>query len=254
MLKWGRCRSIAPGNGGGMAMLSTSERKKKNFTKYLLPAHGAELKKYDELYELFCAEGYTKDLCDQYADEFVNNVKKPAVEDIVQTAKLYDKIHDKDSASFYLSMLEDRKLSGEDKFGYCIEMLKNLSKAGKWRDAEDFRTEHINFMQNFAQKRSPQEQADMYIALALTDCAAKRYTEAFKLLKFGYKPQGKNDTKLLEILTTGVYIFACAGDSDGLASAVGNAQSCVKLFTGFEHPWCHDYYEKCIDEAAESII
>lgn len=235
-------------------MISPSERKKSNFAKSLRPSFGAEMKKYEELYAMFTNEGYTKELCDEYADAFINNAKKPAADDIIQLAGLYGKIYDNKSASFYLDMLAEKKLSGDEKFAYCIEMLKTKSKLGKWRDAEDFRTENINFMQNFAQKKPLAQQADMYIALALADCAAKRYREAFKLMKFGYKPQGRNDTKLLEIMITGVYLIARSGETEGLDAAVDSAHACLKLFSEFEFSWSKNYYLSCIDNAAEGII
>lgn len=94
----------------------------------------------------------------------------------------------------------------------------------------------------------------MYLALALTDCAAKHYTQAFRLMKFGYKPHGRNDTTLLEIFITVVYIFACSGDSEGLEDALGNARSCLKLFSGFEFPWMQQYYEQRIEDASNKII
>lgn len=235
-------------------MISPLERKKNNFAKSLLPSFAAELKKYDEVYTAYVDDGYTKELCELYAESFINNVKKPAVEDIIQLVSLYDKIHDNKSASFYLDMLSERKLSGEEKFAYCIEMLKNESKLGHWRDAEDFRTENINFMQNFAQKKTLQQQADMYIALSLTDCAGKHYPEALKLLNFGYKPHGRNDTKLLEIFITVVYVYARWGDEEDLEGAVINAVSCLKLFGEFEFGWSKAYYEKCITDAANGIL
>lgn len=228
-------------------MLSPAERKK-------LGASKALMKKYEEVFAVFFESGYTKELCEAYADAFIDNVKKPAVEDIVQLSALYDRIHDPKTSYFYLEMLLERKLGGEEKFAFCVEMLKIQSKLGQWRDADDFRTDNINFMQNFAQKRSPKQQAEMYIALALVDCAAKRYYEAFKLLKFGYKPQGKNDTTLLEILITGVYIFSCAGDEESLRVAVENAKSCLKLFSSFDFSWSKEYYEKRITDAANGIL
>ena len=94
----------------------------------------------------------------------------------------------------------------------------------------------------------------MFIALALTDCAAKHYNQAFKLMKFGYRPQGKNDTKLLEIMITGVYLLACSGDEEGLEAAVESTSACLRLFSEFEFSWSRDYYEKCIQEAAQGII
>ena len=57
-------------------------------------------------------------------------------------------------------------------------------------------------------------------------------------MKFGYKPHGRNDTTLLEIFITVVYIFACSGDSEGLEDALGNARSCLKLFNGFSFRGC----------------
>ena len=73
-------------------------------------------------------------------------------------------------------------------------------------------------------------------------------------MKFGYKPQGKNDTKLLEIMITGVYLLQQSGDQEGLEAAVASAQACLKLFSEFEFSWSRAYYQKCIDEAAEGII
>lgn len=212
------------------------------------------MKKYEEIYQLYTTEGYSKELCELYSDAFVNDIKKPAPEDIIQLAKLYDRLHENKTADFYLQMLEDRKLSGDDKYNYCIEVLKTRSKLGKWRDAEDFRTENINFLQNYSQKKNLQQQADLYIALALTDCAAKKYNDAFKLMKFGYKPQGKNDTKLLEIMITGVYLLTQCGDVYGAAAATDSANACLKLFSEFEFSWSKEYYEKCIENAAEGII
>ena len=121
-------------------MISPTERKKSSFAKALLPSFGAEMKKYEEIYQVFAEEGYTKNLCEQYADAFVDNAKKPAVEDILQLVELYDRIHDLKNAQFYLEMLAEKKLSGDDKFAYCVASLKVLSKLGQWRDAEDFRT------------------------------------------------------------------------------------------------------------------
>lgn len=241
-------------SGGTISMISPSERKKNNFAKSLRPSFGAEMKKYEELYAMFTDNGYTKELCEEYADAFINDVKKPAADDIIQLADFYDRIYDNKSAFFYLDMLMDKKLSGDEKFSYCIETLKTQSKLGKWRDAEDFRTENINFMQIFAQKKPLSQQADMYIALALADCAAKRYREAFKLMNFGYKPQGKNDTKLLEIMITGVYLIARSGETEGLDAAVDSAHACLRLFSEFEYSWSKDYYLSCIDKAAEGII
>lgn len=220
-----------------------------------MPSFGSDIKKYDELYGLFCESGYTKELCDGYADVFVDNCKKPAADDIVRAARLYRKIYDYKSAEFYLDMLEDKKLGNEDKFFYCREMLRTSSALGRWRDAEDFRTENINFIQTYMDKKNMlKENVAMYISLALTDCAAKRYTDAFRLLNFGYKPKGRNDVKLLDIFTTAVYVYAVSGDESGLADAVNNAQACLKLFDTFEFPWKKGYYEKRIEDAANGKI
>lgn len=235
-------------------MLSTSERKKNKFARSLFPSFNTEIKKYDEVYQLYCQGGYTKDLCELYGDYFVNDIKKPSPDDIIELASLYDKIHDVKSAEFYLDMLTDKKLSSEDRYNYCIGMLNAASKMNRWRDAEDFRTENINFIQTYMQKKTMPQQADMYMALALADCAAKDYANAFRLLNFGYKPQGKNDVKLLDILTTGVYIYACEGDEENISAALDNANSCLKLFSAFEFDWCRDYYEKRIADAANKII
>lgn len=236
-------------------MLSTSERKKIRFTKALLPSFGADVKKYDELYRTFCSSGYTKELCDAYAEAFVDNVKKPAADDIIQTARLYRKIRDYKNADFYLDMLEGKKLSSDERFEYCLEKLRTSSALGRWRDAEDFRTENINFIQiHMDKKKSVEEQVGMYIALALADCAAKRYADAFRLLNFGYKPKGKNDEKLLDIFTAAVYIYAAAGAEDGLEGAVSNAKSCLKLFSSFKYDWLKDYYEQRIEAAASGKI
>lgn len=217
---------------------------------------GEQAKKYEEIYAEFCASGYTKLLANEYADAFVNDAKKVSPGDIIQTACLYDKIHDLKMASYYLSMLEEvKKLSTEERFLFCVENLKNISKLGRWREAEDFRTENIDFLQKYSVKAEMDQQADLYIALSLSDCAAKHYTSAFRLLMgFGYKPKGKNDKKLIEILTTGVYICAKSGDNESLDNAVMNARAALGLFSEFEHSWTKAYYEKCIDEAAEGII
>ncbi|MBE6855946.1 MAG: hypothetical protein IJO99_01270 [Ruminococcus sp.] len=236
-------------------MLSTSERKKLKFTKALLPSFSSDLKKYDELYQQYCQFGYTKGLCDEFATVFVDDCKKPATEDVILAASLYSKIFDYNNTEFYLDMLEEKKMGSDDRYSYCLEKLAILSKQKNWRDAEDFRTENINFIQTHAQKKkTTQEQADMYIVLALVDCAAKKYAEAFKLLNFGYKPKGRNDVKLLQILVTAVYIYACAGDEDGVAAAVENAKSCLKLFDHFEFDWSKEYYENLIQSASEGII
>jgi hypothetical protein len=238
-------------------MLSPQERERKKgvFAKALRSGGNADTKRYMELYSEFSNSGYSRSLAEDYADAFVNEHKKPLPEDILQTVRLFDRIRDLSSAEFYLDMLKDKKLSNEDKFVYCIEALKNKSKLGHWRDAVDFRTENINFMQNYSEKVDMMQRADMYIALALVDCAAKHYTQGFKLLMgFGYKPQGKNDSKLLEILITGIYICSKTGDQQSVDNAVENAHGAMKLFTEYEHPWTKAFYEKLIEDAAQGII
>ena len=233
-------------------MISPVERKKMTFS--IRPSHNAEIKKYEEVYLTYANTGYTKDLCEQYATVFVDNNKKPNAIDVVQLAVLYERILDYKTAAFYLDSLEERKLGGIEKFDYCVEALKVKSLMGKWRDAEDFRTENINFMQKHSEKVSIQRQADLYIALALADCAAKHYDQALKLLKFGYKPQGKNDFKLMEIFLTALYIFAKAGDEEGIEGALENARCCLNLFSKFEFSWGREYWEKRIEDAAKGVF
>lgn len=236
-------------------MLSTTERKKKNAVKKLLPSFNAEIKKYDEIYQMYCQNGYSKELCSSFAEAFVDNLKKPANDDVILAASLYNKIYDYKSADFYLDMLMEKKLGGDEKFRFCCEKLSTVSRLGHWRDAEDFRTENINFIQTYMDKKvSSAEQVDMYIALALVDCASKRYSDAFRLLNFGYKPKGKNDVKLLDILLTAVYIYAKSGDEANLNAAVSNARSCLKLFNGFDFEWSKAYFEKRIEDAANGLI
>lgn len=238
-------------------MLSLQERESKKgvFSKPLRSGGSADGKRYNEIYANFSRDGYSRALADEYADAFVNDRKKPSAEDILQTVKLFDRIRDFGTAEFYLEMLSDKKLSNEDKFAYCIEMLKNKSKRGNWRDAVDFRTENINFLQKHSEKVSMKQRAEMYIALSLVDCASKEYMQAFKLLTgFGYRPQGRNDENLLEILITGVYICSKSGEQDSIENAVENARGALKLFTEFEHPWLKAYYEKRIEDAAQGII
>ncbi|MCR4888390.1 MAG: hypothetical protein K5979_04315 [Ruminococcus sp.] len=238
-------------------MLSPKEREEKKgvFAKALRAGGNADTKRYQELYDEFCENGYSRSFAEEYADAFVNDRKKPLVEDILQTIRLFDKAHDYGNAEYYLGMLSDKKLCADDKFSYCIEALKNKSKQGHWRDAEDFRTENISFMQKYSEKVNMDRLADLYIALALADCSAKHYTQGFKLLTgFGYKPKGKNDVKLLEILITGIYICSKSGSEGGVYNAVSNAHGAMKLFSKFAHPWTEDYYEQCIREASEGII
>ena len=164
-------------------MLSPTERKRAGFP--LLSSHAAEMKKYVEVYSLFVDKGYSKELCEAYADAFIDNVKKPTDFDLIQIASLYDRLYDNKTAYFYLEKLIDKKLGGAEKFSYCTGMLTTISKIGNWRDAEEFRTINIGFLQKYCGKATLKEQAKLYIALALTDCAAKNYTQALKLLKFG---------------------------------------------------------------------
>ncbi|MBO7475071.1 MAG: hypothetical protein J6U00_13925 [Ruminococcus sp.] len=233
-------------------MLSPMERKKVGFP--LLTSSAVELKKYVDVYGLFIETGYTTELCDAYSDAFIDNAKKPSSFDFIQLASFYDKIMDHKSAYFYLDKLSERKLSGEERFDYCTGMLRSISKIGNWRDAEDFRTANISFLQKMSSKVSQKKEAELYIALALADCAAKNYTQALKLLKFGYKPQGKNDVTLLEIFITAVYIFARSGDSVGLEGALGNAEGCLKLFKKFDFSWEEAFYRDRVDNAAKGIL
>lgn len=223
-----------------------------------LPGRGAYLKRYDELYREFTEKGYTKELCEAYAESFVDDSaggKKPPVADILQLSRLYGNIRDYKNSEFYLDMLSEKKLGGEERLGYCEEMLRTLSMLGRWRDGDDFRTENINFIQTYmAKKKTPDEQAGMYIALALCDCAAKRYVDAFRLLNYGYKPKGRNDVMLLDIFTTAVYVYAKSGDSEGVEAASANAFGCLNLFKDFPFKWSRDYYEKRIRDAAEGIL
>ncbi len=214
-------------------------------------------KEYAELYSKFYRGGYTKQLAVDYAGYFVDNAKKPAIGDILQTVRLYDRLHDYKVADLYLSRIEEnvKKLTSEEKFQYCVASLLNKSKIGNWRDAEDFRTENINFMQIHSEKVDLKQKSAMYIALAYADCAAKHYTSAFRLLKgFGYKPQGKNDEILLEILIAGIYICARSGDEASVQNSVENAHSALKLFNKFEFDWSKGYYQQRIAEAAEGIV
>lgn len=235
-------------------MLSSQEREHKRGKFGKKSSEGT--KKYDELYAKFSQEGYSKALAEEFSEYFVLDAKKPAPEDIIQAVRLYDRIHDLKNASFFLGKLEEnKKLTNEEKFLYCTEALINKSKLGNWRDAEDFRTENINFMQKYSEKVDMNMLADMYIALALSDCAAKHYGSAFRLLTgFGYKPQGKNDKKLLDILITGVYICARSGDAASLENAVNNARAALGLFKEFDHSWTKEYYENRITEASEGMI
>lgn len=235
-------------------MLSPQERENKKIT--FAKKSTENTAKYAELYTDFSQNGYSKRLAEEYADFFVLNQKKPCAGDILQAVRLYDCIRDYKNAAYYLEKLEEiKKLKDEEKFLYCIASLLNRSKLGNWRDAEDFRTENINFMQEYSVKADMDKQADLYIALAHSDCCARHYSSAFRLLTgFGYKPQGRNDKKLLEILITGVYICAKSGDKVSVDDAVGNASTALGLFKEFEFPWSKAYYEQRIADAAEGIV
>jgi hypothetical protein len=233
-------------------MLSPNERKKIGFP--LLASTNAEMKKYSEVYSLFAESGYSKELCEAYADAFLDNVRKPAPFDIVQIAALYDRIHDHKTAFFYLEKLADKKLGGDDRFYFCIQVLTILGKIGNWREGENFRTNNISFLQKHSEKASLTMQAQLYMALAITDCAAKNYRQGLKLLKFGYKPQGSKDTTLLELFITAVYIFAKAEDNEGLEGALHNADCCLALFKDFDFPWQAHYYRERIENAANGIL
>lgn len=233
-------------------MISPMIRKKIGFP--LLSSTNAEMKKYFEVYTLYADSGYTKELCEAYADAFLSSSKKPVAFDLVQIASLYDRIHDTKTAYFYLEKLVSRKLSSDERFFFCIQVLTVLSKIGNWREAENFRTNNISFLQKYSEKVSADLRAQFYMALALTDCAAKQYEQGLKLLKFGYKPQGAKDMTLLEIFITAVYIFAKADDSEGLEGALQNANSCLGLFKEFDFQWQSQYYRERIDNAAKGIL
>lgn len=235
-----------------MLSLQEREHRKSTFAKKTVE----NTNKYTELYNKFSQYGYSKVLAEEYADYFVLEAKKPAAGDILQTVRLYDKVRDYKMASYFLSKLEEmsKKLNNEEKFLYCIESLANKSKMGNWRDAEDFRTENINFMQIYSEKVGIKLKADMYMALSYVDCAAKNYSAAFRLLTgFGYKPQGKNDEKLLEILIAGIYICAKSGDESSVENAVNNACAAMGLFKKFEFPWSEKYYENKIKDASQGL-
>lgn len=235
----------------GFAMLSIEEREKR---KLKLSKRG-EPKIFEELYADFAQNGYSKELADRYAAAFITDQKKPLPFDYVQVARLYDRINEPVTAALYLDMLEDRKLSSDERFIYCTEALKNKSMIGNWRDAVDFRTSNIDFLQKYAHKAGLKMKSELYIVLALVDCVAGEFAQGFKLLTgFGYKPCGKNDVTLLEILTTGVYICAKSGDRKSLGNAIENAHSALGLFTVYPFLWSKEYFEQCIENAANGII
>ena len=232
-------------------MISPNERKKIGFP---LLSQNAEMKKYVEVYSLFAESGYSKELCQAYSDAFLDNVKKPSPFDIVQISALYDRIHDHKTAYFYLEKLVNKRLSGDERFFFCTQVLNTLSKIGNWREAENFRTNNISFLQKYSEKATQNMQARLYMALALTDCAAKNYQQGLKLLKFGYKPHGAKDMTLLEIFITAVYIFAKANDVEGLEGALHNADCCLALFKDFDFPWQSHYYRERIEKKAPKLF
>lgn len=235
-----------------MLSLQEREHRKSTFAKKT----AENMNKYTELYNKFSQSGYSKALAEEYADYFVLDVKKPAAGDILQAVRLYDKVRDYKTAAYFLSKLEEmaKKLNNEEKFLYCVESLANKSKIGNWRDAEDFRTENINFMQIYSEKVDIKLKADMYMALAYADCAAKHYNSAVRLLTgFGYKPQGKNDVKLLEILIAGIYICAKSGDEANIENAVNSACAAMALFKKYEFPWSEEYYKSKIMDASQGL-
>ncbi len=235
-------------------MLTPSERKKMKFAKGLFANASAGAQKYEDLYNNFSADGYSKDLCEEYADAFVDESKNPSPIDIIQLSAFYDKIHDNISAEFYLDMLTDKKMNNDEKFEYSILMLKNKSKLGKWRDAVDFRTDNIDFMQKYALKLPVPRQVNMHIANSIVECAAKNYVDAFRLLRdIRYKPTGRNDTTLLNILIMGIYICKISGAA-GLLESVDNTRNYLNMFTEFEFGWSKDYYNKKIIDAENGVI
>lgn len=231
-------------------MLSTTERKKLGLAK----GFGSD-KKYDEIYQQFAVGGYSKELCESFADTFVNNVKKPSASHIIQLAILYEKIFDYKRSDYYLELLSDKRLSADEKYHYCMHKLRSISLVGNWRDAEDFRTENIDFIQTYMEKKKLlNDDVDMHTALALVDCAAKRFAYSFKTLNFGYKPKGRNDEQLLRMFIAVVYIYYKSGDAEGLEQAKINAISCLKLFNEFKFSWSKDHYAMLIENAANGIL
>lgn len=232
-------------------MLSTAARKKSGMAK----AFGSDSKRYNELYQQFCQKGYTKELCDEYAEAFINNEKKPSAADVIQVAAMYGELSDHKSADFYLELLSDRKLTGEVRYQYCIQRMRNFSLSGRARDAVHFRTANIDFIQNYMEKRGIlNADLEMYIALALVDCVSEQYRYAFKTLNFGYKPTGRNDEKLLRLFITAVYIYSMCGDQEGFDQAIINATSCIKLFNSFSFSWSREHFINLLNNAANGAL
>lgn len=212
-------------------------------------------KKGNQSAEIFRAEGFTLNFCDSYRQAYIDNVKKPFAPHLILCASYYDKIGDHNSAEFYIEQVNNKKLDPESKFVYCLQKLLLCGKTGDWSEGEDFRNDNIKFIQNYMEKKkAPEYKVQMYIALALVDCATKKYADAFGLLNFGYKPKGKNDVNFLNILITAIYIYSKMKDQTNLETAVHNAQLFLSKFTAFEYPWCKDYYEKLIIRASQGKL
>ncbi|MBE6860542.1 MAG: hypothetical protein E7499_04505 [Ruminococcus sp.] len=201
---------------------------------------------------MYYDKGYTIEFCQNFAEMFVDDKKNVKPVDIIFLASMYNKAGDIESAAFYLDMVDDKKLSGEEKFCYCYERLFIYGKKGRGAEGDLFRNENINFMQNYAQKKNtPEYLVNMFIALALVDCANGRYADAFTLLKRSYKPTGRNDRYFLSILITAVFIYAKMGDMAELEEASNNARKYLKTFSSFDYEWEKAYLEKCISNAEE---
>ncbi|MDE5946273.1 MAG: hypothetical protein K2G63_03040 [Oscillospiraceae bacterium] len=205
--------------------------------------------------EIFRSEGFTKSFCESYRQAYIDSCKNPFPAHIILCASYYGKAGEHNSANMLLNRLDIKKLSGECKFVYCLEKLMACGKTGDWSEGEDIRNDNIKFIQNYMQgKKSPEYKVQMYISLALIDCAYKHYADAFGLLNFGYKPSGKNDTNFLHILITAIYIYAKMGDSNNIDTAVKNAQIFLSKFNEFEYPWCKSYYENLIINASNGKL
>ena len=211
---------------------------------------GARNKILDQFSATLNINGYSVEFCQDFAEMFVDDKKNVKPCDIIFLASMYNKVGDYESAAFYLDMIDDKKLSGEEKFCYCYEKLNKKEKKGRGSEGDLFRGEHINFMQNYVQKKNdPEYIVNMFIALALVDCANKRYAEAFTLLKKCYKPTGRNDRHFLNILISAVFVYAKMDDMAELEEASNNARKYLKTFSAFEYDWEKAYYLKRIEDA-----
>ena len=208
----------------------------------------------DQFAQIFAEKGYTDDFCDKFGTMFVDDKKNARPSDIIFLAGIYNKIGDIENTEFYLGMLDEKKLGNEERFCYCYEKLMLLGKKERGTDGAIFRNGNIGFIQNFMQKKnSPEYTVNMYIALAMVDCAGRRYADAFSLLKC-YKPSGRNDTLFLGILITAIYIYAKMNDTDGMQAASDNARKYLKTFSSFEYSWQKAYFEHCIERAENGKI